>query len=249
MIELDELVRYCNDRLASPSFDDYCLNGLQVEGRSEVRLLVSGVTASLALIDAAIEAGADAVLVHHGYFWKSESPALVGMKGRRIRRLMQSELSLLAYHLPLDVHAELGNNCRLAAQLGVLEAHPATPDGLIWRGDLPKPLRPAQLTTLIEKKLARAPLHVAAGVPTIQRLTWCTGAAQGLIDQAADLGCDAYLSGEVSEPTVHVARERGLHYFAAGHHATERYGVQALGAELAERFAIRHEFIDIANPV
>jgi dinuclear metal center YbgI/SA1388 family protein len=171
------------------------------------------------------------------------------MKGRRIRRLIQNDLSLLAYHLPLDVHPELGNNRCLATHLGLLEAGPASSDGLIWRGKLPRPTRPAQFAALLEQRLQRAPLHVSADIPTIVQIAWCTGAAQGAIDQAADLGCDAYLSGEISEPTVHSARERGVHYFAAGHHATERYGVQALGAELAQRFAIRHEFIEIANPV
>jgi dinuclear metal center YbgI/SA1388 family protein len=249
MIELAELVQYCNDRLDIESFDDYCPNGLQIEGRSPVEHVVSGVTASLALIDAAIAVGADALLVHHGYFWRAEPAPLVGVKGRRVRRLMQNRLSLLAYHLPLDVHPDLGNNQRLAVRLGLLEARPASPDGLIWRGRLPTPTRPAQFAALLEQRLDRAPLHVAAEVPTIERLTWCTGAAQGFIDRAADLGCDAYLSGEISEPTVHSARELGLHYFAAGHHATERYGIQALGAEVAKRFAIRHEFIEIANPV
>lgn len=249
MVELAELVRYCNDRLAIENFADYCPNGLQVEGRSSIRHLVSGVTASLALIDAAIAVGADALLVHHGYFWNSEPAPLVGMKGRRIRHLIQNDLSLLVYHLPLDVHPELGNNRCLATHLGLLDAGPASSDGLIWRGKLPRPTPPRQFAAWLEQRLHRVPLHVPADNPTISWITWCTGAAQGFIDKAVDLGCDAYLSGEVSEPTVHSARERGVHYFAAGHHATERYGVQALGAELAQRFAIRHEFIEIDNPV
>jgi dinuclear metal center YbgI/SA1388 family protein len=208
------------------------------------------VTASLALIEAAAEWGAQALLVHHGYFWRGEAPALVGMKGRRVRRLFEAGISLIAYHLPLDAHPELGNNRRLGEALGVLDAGPVEGSrSLLWRGRLPAPVAAGNWVHAVAAALGRPPLHLAGGPPEIRDLCWCSGAAQGQIERAADLGCDAFLSGEVSEQTTHIARERGLHYYAAGHHATERLGVQALGEELAQAFGIEHRYIDIPNPV
>lgn len=251
MAALTELVRYADQLLAAGEFADYCPNGLQIEGRPQVRLLVSGVTASQALIDAAVAAGADALLVHHGYFWKGEDPRLVGMKGRRVAALLRAGVSLLAYHLPLDAHPELGNNAQLALRLGITvdgavddrERHP-----LIPRGHFEQPYAPDALAERIGRVLGRAPLHVACGPARIRTVAWCTGAGQRFIDAAADAGVDAFISGEISEPTAHVARERGIHYYAAGHHATERYGVQALGERLAAQFGLEHRFIDLDNP-
>lgn len=250
MVRLSELVGYCDGLLRANDIADYCPNGLQVEGRSEVRRVVSGVTASRALLEAAIAAGADLVLVHHGYFWKGEDQRLTGMKGERIRLLMQNNLGLLAYHLPLDVHPELGNNALLGARLGVMSEDCL--DGgdvpLIWSGRFDEPLSGEALAARLDELLQRAPLHVAAGPGSIRRVAWCTGAGQGFIEQAAQAGVDAFISGEISEPTAHVAREYGIHYFAGGHHATERFGVQALGTHLAQQFDLQHEFIDIDNP-
>jgi dinuclear metal center YbgI/SA1388 family protein len=249
MIEIDRLRDYCHALLGCADFDDYCPNGLQVEGTRPVGRLISGVTASQALIDAAIARSADAILVHHGYFWKSEAPCLVGMKARRIRALMRSGVSLFAYHLPLDAHPELGNNSQLAQVLGILDAHRATVlPGLLWQGRLARPMAAADLVDRAARKLGRRPLHVSAGERAIQTLAWCTGAAQGYIEEAARLGVDAYLSGEISEQTTHQARELGVDYFALGHHATERYGVQALGTHLADKFEIEHSFLDLQNP-
>ncbi len=250
MVELRELVDYCDRRLEAGLFEDYCPNGLQVEAGGPVRRLVSGVTASLALIEAAAAAGADALLVHHGYFWRGEASPLVGMKGRRVGALYAHRLSLVAYHLPLDAHPELGNNRRLGECLGIADgaAVPGS-NGLLWRGRLAAPVSAAAWAERVQAGLGRAPLHLPGGPAAIRNVAWCTGAAQGHIDQAADLGCDAFLSGEVSEHTTHVARERGIHYYAAGHHATERFGVQALGDELARVFGIEHRFVDLANPV
>jgi dinuclear metal center YbgI/SA1388 family protein len=249
MVELAKLVDYCDERLAPATFDDYCPNGLQVEaGSGEVRMLVTGVTASLALIEAAAEQGADLLLVHHGYFWKGEPLPLTGTRGRRVRRLFEAGMSLLAYHLPLDAHPELGNNRQLGLRLGVTDAAPLD-GGLVWRGMLREPLPPAAFARRVAEALGREPLHVGGGGAAIRSLAWCTGGAQGFIEQAAAAGCDAYLSGEISEPTFHAAHELGLHYFAAGHHATERYGVQALGDELAGHFGVEHTFVDIHNPV
>jgi dinuclear metal center YbgI/SA1388 family protein len=243
---LDEIVVYCDQRLDAASFDDYCPNGLQVEGRAEVRRIVSGVTACMGLLDAGGDAGADLVLVHHGYFWRGEAAPLVGIKGRRVRRLMAAGMSLLAYHLPLDAHPELGNNRQLGDRLGLGESRPL--GGLVWGAEPAAPPTAAEFASRVEASLGRAPLVVGAEGRPLRRIGWCTGAAQGMIEAAAALGCDAFLSGEISEQTVHQARELGLVYFAAGHHATERYGVQALGAELASRFGLEHCFVDIDNP-
>lgn len=249
MVEIGALHAYCDELLASASFDDYCPNGLQLEGERQVQRLASGVTASQALIDAAIEWQADAVLVHHGWFWKGEPPCLVGIKGRRVRALVGAGASLLAYHLPLDAHPELGNNRQLARMLGFAEpCATSAADGLVWRGRLPRPTSAAELAQDIERALGRPPLQVPAHARPIEKVAWCTGAAQGFIEQAATLGVDAYLSGEISEQTTHQARELGVSYFAAGHHATERYGVQALGEHLAERFGLEHRFLEIDNP-
>lgn len=246
MPRLTDLIDYCTQRLAPADFDDYCPNGLQVEGRNEVHRIVSGVTASQALIDAAVAADADLLLVHHGYFWRGEPAPLVGMKGRRIKALMQAEVSLLAYHLPLDAHAELGNNRQLGLRLGFERAEAV--DGLLWGTQLDAALSLSDLAGRVQSALDRRPLVIGDDVP-LERIAWCTGGAQGMIDNAAALGFDAFISGEVSEQTVHQARELGIAYLAAGHHATERYGVQALGEALAAQFGVEHRFIEIANPV
>jgi len=248
-LSLDELVLTADRYLESARIQDYCPNGLQVQGRAQVRLLVSGVTASQQLLDAAVAAGADAILVHHGYFWKNEDPRLIGMKQRRIKTLLSHDLSLLAYHLPLDVHPQVGNNVQLGRRLGLQQITPLPGDAknLIWQGELAEPLSAAAFARHVATVLQREPLVVAAERP-IRRLAWCTGGAQGYIDQAIAAGVDAYLTGEVSEQTVHSARENGVSFFAAGHHATERYGVQALGDYLATQLGIEHLFIDCDNP-
>lgn len=245
-----ELASYCDTLLGIARFSDYCPNGLQVEGERPVRRLITGVTACQRLIDAAVEAQADAILVHHGFFWKGEAPSLTGVKGRRIRRLLQADVSLLAYHLPLDAHPELGNNGRLAGVLGLENARASGgDDDLLWSGELQAPIPGANFARRVEHSLGRAPLHVAVREHPLQHLAWCTGAAQGMIERAAAIGADCYLSGEISEQTVHLARELGIDYLAAGHHATERYGVQALGEHLAKTFELEHRYIEIDNPV
>jgi len=252
MAQLDELVDYTDRLLDISQFDDYCPNGLQVEGRAQVRTLVSGVTASGALLEAAAAAGADAVLVHHGYFWKGEDPRVRGMKHRRLHTLLTNGISLLAYHLPLDAHPVLGNNARLAELLGFAVHGQMAQAGRVkigLMGELDTPLTGDELAAHIARRLGREPLHVGGHAARIKRIGWCTGAAQRYIDEAAALGLDAYLSGEISEQTVHEARECGVHYYAAGHHATERYGVKALGEHLAQHFGLDHRFIDIDNPV
>ncbi|MCB1758752.1 MAG: Nif3-like dinuclear metal center hexameric protein [Gammaproteobacteria bacterium] len=251
MVNLFELERYCNRLLDAATFEDYCPNGLQLDaGRHEIGRLATGVTASQALIEAAIDWRADLLLVHHGYFWRGEAQPLVGVKGRRVRTLMQQGLSLMAYHLPLDAHDQLGNNRRLGEllELGPVERIEGQ-GGLLWRCRLDQPIEAGRLSQRLEAALRRTPLHVGPERKAIRTFIWCTGAAQGSIEQAAVLGADAYISGEISEPTVHLARELGLHYFAAGHHATERYGIEALGRHLGGEFSLETRFFDIPNPV
>lgn len=250
-VALSVLVEETDRYLAAAGISDYCPNGLQVEGCAQVSRVVTGVTASQALLDAAVEFQADLVLVHHGYFWKSENPCIIGMKQRRLRTLLVNDISLVAYHLPLDVHPEVGNNVQLARRLG-LEVEgplePGNPRSVGLLGSLPQALIPAEFAAEVALVLGRQPLLIEADRP-IRRLAWCTGAAQGYIGQAIAAGVDAYLTGEVSESTVHSARENGISFLAAGHHATERYGVQALGEWLAQRFDLEHQFIDCDNPV
>lgn len=248
----DEILNALKILLRPEQFRDYCPNGLQVEGRGQVQRLLSGVTACQALIDRAIEEKADMLLVHHGYFWRGEDETITGIKKKRVEALLAHDINLIAYHLPLDVHGELGNN----AQLGKLLGFTATGDmgkqnnnSIGLTGELETALDGAGLAALLTERLGRVPLHVPGAAKQIRSVAWCTGAAQNYIDLALKAGVDAYITGEVSEQTVHVARETGIHFFAAGHHATERYGVQAVGAHLAAQFGLEHVFIDIDNPV
>jgi len=252
MVLLQDLVNYCDQLLSIDQFQDYCPNGLQVEGKPQINKLVSGVTASQALIDAAIGQQADAIVVHHGFFWKGENPCVVGMKRRRLQTLLASGVSLIAYHLPLDAHDNLGNNAQLGRLLGLAVrggfGGGRGPD-IALHGELRAPLSARQLAQHIAEQLGREPMHIPGRAEQVSKVAWCTGAAQNYIEQAVALGVDAFISGEISEQTVHVARETGTHYYAAGHHATERYGVKALAEHLGDHFAIDHQFIDIENPV
>ena len=247
MINRTELVTYCNQYLQTELFQDYCPNGLQVEGCDTIVKIVSGVTASQELIDAAIERQADLLLVHHGFFWKGENPVLTGMKKRRLKSLLTHDINLLAYHLPLDAHKILGNNVLLADKLGLDVEQFFAGNEIALLGNI-KPQSGAQFKQHIARVLDREPLHVEVD-RTISKVALCTGAAQSYIEQAIAVGADAFVSGEISENTWHIARENNIHYFSAGHHATERYGVQALGEHLASHFALQHEFVDILNPV
>ena len=248
-MQLKELCDFCDEYLKVDDFNDYCPNGLQVEGNPEVKKIVCGVTASQSLIEAAIEARADTLIVHHGYFWKGESQPIAGIKGRRIASLIRNNINLLAFHLPLDAHPDVGNNVQLARIMGWQISRSGGEQGLLFEGLLPAPSSLADLAQLIEARIESSALVISGGDHSVERIAWCTGAAQGFIEEAAAAGVDAFISGEVSEPTFHLAREMGIHYIAAGHHATERYGVQALGLEIASRFAIEQQFIDIPNPV
>ncbi|MBD1575858.1 MULTISPECIES: Nif3-like dinuclear metal center hexameric protein [Vibrio] len=251
-LELEQLL---NQTLSPQLIKDYCPNGLQVEGKPQVSTIITGVTASQALIDMAIEKNADAILVHHGYFWKGEAEAIRGMKGARIRSLIKHDINLYAYHLPLDIHPQLGNNAQLASllsinTLGGLEGHPQS---VAMYGEFEIALSANELKQKITTVLNRAPLHIVSeqgpANKKIKTIGWCTGGGQDYLELAAQQGLDAFISGEISERTTYIARELGIDYFAAGHHATERYGVKALGEWLAENHGLNVEFIDIDNPV
>jgi dinuclear metal center YbgI/SA1388 family protein len=246
-----ELEQYLNTLLQISKVKDYCPNGLQVAGKETITHIVTGVSATQALIDEAVEVGADAILVHHGYFWKNENPCVVGMKKQRLKTLLQHDINLFAYHLPLDVHETLGNNAQLANLLGVeliggLDKEKAV--SVPVYGQLASPMSLAEFSALVTLKLQRPPLVEAGSDKLIKTIGICTGGAQGYIELAAEQGLDAYLTGEVSEQTIHVAREMGIHFIAAGHHATERYGVKALGEHLQHQLGVQVTFIDIDNP-
>lgn len=252
MVERDQLVNYCHDLLAASAQRDYCPNGLQVAGKQQISKIVSGVTASQDLINAAVSARADALFVHHGYFWKGENPCLTGQKFQRISALIRAEMNLFAYHLPLDVHATLGNNAQLAGRLGVGYGRAIGPfehPELVRSAELKSAATIDAFTAQVAAVLGRQPQLIYGHDRPVKTVAWCTGAAQDYIELAAAAGADVYISGEISERTFHAAKELGIHYLAAGHHATERYGVQALGGHLAKQFSLDHEFIDIENPV
>lgn len=250
MIHPTQLAALCNAILQVDDFDDYCPNGLQIDADTPIDTIVTGVTACQALIDAAITHKAQAILVHHGYFWKGENPTLTDIKGKRIRTLLQNNISLLAYHLPLDAHPTLGNNTLLAKALdctisAALYPHEKHPIGNIVTC---APISGVDFAHKISQAINRTPLHIQGTSRPLQKIALCTGAAQDMIEQAAKMGCDAFVSGEISERTTHLAREWGLDYFAAGHHATETLGIKALGEYLAKQHHIRVVFVDIDNP-
>jgi len=242
------LQRYLDELLDTARFKDYCPNGLQVEGAPEVAKVLCGVTASMALIEAAIESGANTILVHHGWFWRGEDSRVTGLRRTRLARLLENDINLLAYHLPLDAHPELGNNAQLGKVLGFKTTEVTGEQGLLWLGEPDCSRTAAEVCANAGRQLLRKALLVGDPDRIVRRVAWCTGGAQGMFEQAVEAGADVYISGEISEQTTHIARESGVPYIAAGHHATERYGVRALGAHLAGRFGLTVEFVDIDNP-
>jgi dinuclear metal center YbgI/SA1388 family protein len=248
-MNIKEILDYTGQLLEAERFRDYCPNGLQVQGRQQVERIVTGVTANMALLEAAHEAGADMVLVHHGFFWRNEDPRIIGVKQKRIRFLLAHEMNLAAYHLPLDAHPELGNNAQLGRLLGIDVEGRAGEQSLLVYGQLQQEELLETFRSRVEFLLGRSVVLIGDGADIVRRVAWCTGAAQDFMQQAIELGVDVFISGEISEQTVHLARESGVSYIAAGHHATERYGIQALGRHLSDKFALKHAFIDIDSPV
>ena len=248
MVQRTQLEAHLACLLDVARFKDYGPNGLQVEGKAEIVKLVSGVTVSLALIEAAIERGADAILVHHGLFWKGQDGRVVGWMKERLRRLLNANINVFAYHLPLDAHAQYGNNSQLGERLGFVSEARFGEQDLGFVGQLAQPFSAIDLGRHVAQVLQIEPRVIAGDGRPLQRIAWCTGGAQSYFEGAIAAGADVFLTGELSEPQMHLARETGVAYIAAGHHATERYGAQALGAHLAQAFALEHEFIDIPNP-
>lgn len=234
-------------------FKDYAPNGLQVEGKEEINKIVTGVTASMALIEAAIAKQADAIIVHHGYFWKGERPEVVGMKYRRLSALIKNDVSLFGYHLPMDAHLLVGNNANLARALGVesllpLEVEKPLEESIGVVGTLTTPLAPEAFQALVEQVVGRSVLFEAVSEQPITEVALCTGGAQGYIGKALAANADVFITGEVSEQTIHTAREEGIHFCAAGHHATECFGPRALAQYINDNWGVACEFIDIPNP-
>ena len=248
-MKCEELVRYLDELLASARFKDYCPNGLQVEGAADVRRIVAGVTANQALIDVAIEEGADTVLVHHGWFWRGEDSRVIGFRKARLQALLRHDINLVAYHLPLDGQPELGNNARLAALFDWRIEGRYGEQEIGFFGEAVRPQSLSALSDEVSAALHRPPLVVGDGNRRIERVAWCSGGGQSYFEQAALLGVDAFLSGEISEHSVHLARETGVAYIAAGHHATERLGIRALAEHLAKNLELECRFVDIDNPV
>lgn len=249
MVSTPDLVRYLDGLLEASAIKDYCPNGLQVEGAPVVSRAVFAVTASLAVVEQAAAEGAQALIVHHGWFWRGEDPRVIGPRRRRLARLLAADINLIGYHLPLDLHPDLGNNAQFAARMGWRIDRTGGDRNLLAFAELPELLPAARLGEQLHQRLERKPLLVGDLDREVRRIAWCTGAAQDMLDAAIDLGADAFVSGEISERTTHLAREAGVVYAAAGHHATERFGIQALGRHLAERFGIDATFIDDPNPV
>ena len=252
MITRTELLAYLDGLLEPGRFQDYSPNGLQVAGSETIERIVTGVTACQALIDAAIEVKADTIIVHHGYFWRGESQTVTGIKQQRLKKLLANNINLIGYHLPLDAHPELGNNVQLARLLGIEidgRIRGSGDPAIALCGTLPSPVSLECFSEKVSQVLDRPALTISGHDRPISTIGWCTGAAQGYIQQAAELGLDAFMSGEISEQTTHLARELGIHYIAAGHHATERYGVKALGDTIAKNWPVSVQFIDIDNPV
>ena len=248
MAQRDELKSHLSALLAVDRFKDYGPNGLQVEGRAEVLRLVSGVTASLALIEAAVVDGADAILVHHGLFWRGQSGCITGWMRQRLAPLLAHGINLFAYHLPLDAHAALGNNAQLGLRLGLVADARFGDQDLGWIGAAAGVADATALAHRVQQALGRAPLLLPGDGRPLRRVAWCTGGAQGFFDDAIAAGADAFITGELSEPQAHIARETGVAFLACGHHATERYGAPAVGEHLARQFGLAHRFIEIENP-
>lgn len=249
-MQRQELLAQLDALLQPERFKDYCPNGLQVEGRADIRKVVSGVTASRALIEAAIAQGADALLVHHGLFWRGHDGRVTGWLRQRLGLLLRHEINVFAYHLPLDAHEQWGNNAQLGQHLGFRPQGRFGEQMLGWWGDLDT-LGLSDASSLadhISTRLGRQVTMVQGGVSPLRRVAWCSGGAQGYFEAAIAAGADVFVTGEISEPQAHLARECGVTFIACGHHASERYGAPALAAHVAAQCGLEHVFIDVDNP-
>ncbi len=246
MIEQKILTEYCHQYLQVDKFSDYCPNGLQIQGKKVIQNIISGVSANQDLIDIAINKKADALFVHHGFFWKDEAPEIIGIKKNRIKALLEHDINLFAYHLPLDAHCVVGNNIQLATRLNIQNPVPIG-DTLVWQGEVDTTLE--SIAKLIERVTMRMPLIFGDLPKCIRKIAWCSGGAQTYIKHAINIDADCFITGEVSEQIPAIAKENNIAFISAGHHATERYGVQALCQHLSAKFELQHQFIEISNPV
>ncbi len=246
MVDCETLAKYCHQYLNVDKFSDYCPNGLQIQGKPEIQNILSGVSANQDLIDRAIDEKADALFVHHGFFWKSEALEIIGIKKNRIKALLEHDINLFAYHLPLDAHPIVGNNIQLAMRLNIQNPRPIG-ETLVWQGEVDATLEAVAQST--ERVTMRTPLVFGNVSKRIQKIAWCTGGAQNYIEHAINIGADCFITGEVSEQIPAIAKENNIAFISAGHHATERYGIQALCQHLSQQFDLKHQFIEIDNSV
>ena len=247
MAARDEIVAFADELLDVSSYPDYGPMGLQVQGADEVKKIACGVSASRELFERAAEADAQLVLVHHGLFWEKDTRVIGPVMRERLRVLFDADISLAAYHLALDAHPEIGNNANLAKKLGVEPMNRFTEWG--FGGPLAEPVSIADFSASVQEVVGRMPLVFSYGPEQVKTLAVITGGAGRYVTDAVSEGYDCFLTGEADEPTKHTAKEAGIHFVAAGHYATERLGVQALAARLADRFGIAWEFVDFPNPV
>lgn len=247
-MQRQHLIKILDDLLHPELFKDYAPNGLQVEGKSEISRVVTAVSATQNVLDQALALKADALLVHHGWFWRGENPALVATKYRRLKTLMSGEINLIAYHLPLDAHATLGNNAQMAQLLAATDVAQGGENNFIWTGLVP-PISVQTLASHLEKCLNRSPLVLGDQTKTVSRLAWCSGAAEDFFEDAIAMGAEAYISGEATERTTHLAREMHVPFLVCGHHATERLGIKALSDWLSENHGLECIFVDDENPI
>lgn len=248
-MQIQELLKWCNETLQPEKFQDYTPNGLQIEGKEQIQKIMCAVTASEAAIDAAIQEKADVLLVHHGMFWKNEPIALIGWKKRRIKKLLQHDINLVAYHLPLDVHPILGNNVQLAKQFGWQMNVQVDEQNLLALGTLPVASSLEELVKNIAAKLGRTPLVLGDNRKIIQNIAWCTGGAQGFFQAAIDYGVDVFITGEASEAQYHLSQEADVAFVSAGHYATEKFGISALTQALSENLGIPYTVFYESNPI
>lgn len=247
-MQRQHLIKILDDLLHPELFKDYAPNGLQVEGKSEISRIVTAVSATQNVLDQALALKADALLVHHGWFWRGENPAVVTTKYRRLKTLMSGEINLVAYHLPLDAHVTLGNNAQMAKLLAATDVIQGGENSFIWSG-LVSPITVQRLACHLEKNLNRPPLVLGDQTKTVSRLAWCSGAAEDFFEEAIAIGADAYISGEATERTTHLARETHVPFLVCGHHATERLGIKALSDWLSENHGLECIFVDDENPI
>ena len=243
-----DLIESLNTLLHPELFKDYAPNGLQVEGKDEIKRIVTAVSATQNVIDRAVQLQADALLVHHGWFWRGENPAIVATKYKRLKTLMSAEINLIAYHLPLDAHETLGNNAQMAALLNAQDIVLGGEGNFIWSGKI-APVSVQELAHSLEKALNRKPLVLGDASIKVERLAWCSGSAENFFEAAIAMGAQAYISGEATERTTHLARESEVPFLVCGHHATERLGIRALGDWIEEKHGLECIFVDDDNPI